>query len=61
MSLYEKSIEQGQVPIEDMSLHFTYWDTIRELCLKVIDGMTPEEAAEEYNQIQAAQIEENGP
>lgn len=61
MSLYEKSIEQGQVPIEDMSLHFTYWDTIRELCLKVIDGMTPEEAAEEYNQIQAAQIEENSP
>ena len=42
-----------------MSLSFTYWDTIRELCLKVIDGMTPEEAAEEYNQIQAAQIEEN--
>lgn len=57
--LYEKSLEAGQIPIEDMSLSFTYWDTIRELCLKVIDGMTPEEAAEEYNQIQAAQIEEN--
>lgn len=57
LPLYEDAVSQGQIPIEDMSLHFNYWDTIRELCLKIIGGMSPEEAAEEYNRIQAEQIE----
>lgn len=56
--LFETSKQPGQIPIEDMRLHFTYWDTIRELCLDIIDGATAEEAAEKYNQIQMEQIRE---
>lgn len=54
--IYEDVISSGQIPIEDMSLHFTYWDTTRILCLEIMDGMSPEEAAEEYNRIQKEQI-----
>lgn len=53
---YETFLSSGQIPIEDMQLKFTYWDTVRELCIKMFDGMTPEEAAEEYNRIQMQQI-----
>ena len=53
---YETYISGGQIPIEDMRLKFTYWDTVRELCIKMFDGMTAQEAAEEYNRIQAEQI-----
>lgn len=56
LPLYEDAVSEGQIPIEDMSLHFNYWDTVRELCLKIIGGMSPEEAAKEYNRIQAKQI-----
>ena len=49
--------QEGQIPIEDMRLHFTYWDTVRILCLDMIDGMSAEEAAEKYNAIQMEQIE----
>ena len=49
--------QDGQIPIEDMNLHFTYWDTIRTLCLEMIDGMTAEEAAQEYNRIQLEQLD----
>ena len=48
--------QKGQIPIEDMDLHFTYWDTVRTLCLEMIDGMSAEEAAEKYNAIQLEQI-----
>lgn len=47
---------EGQIPIEDMNLHFTYWDTTRTLCLEMIDGLSAEEAAEKYNAIQLEQI-----
>lgn len=53
---YETYMSGGQIPIEDMRLKFTYWDTVRELCIKMFDGMTAQEAAEEYNRIQAEQI-----
>lgn len=53
---YETYMGGGQIPIEDMQLKFNYWDTVRELCIKMFDGMTAEEAAEEYNRIQAEQI-----
>lgn len=53
---YETFIKGGQVPIEDMQLHFTYWDTVRELCIKMFDGYTAGEAAEEYDRIQMEQI-----
>ena len=53
---YESFIKGGQVPIEDMQLHFTYWDTVRELSIKMFDGYTAEEAAEEYDRIQMEQI-----
>ena len=49
--------QEGQIPIEDMRLHFTYWDTVRILCLDMIDGMSAKEAAEKYNAIQMEQIE----
>ncbi len=45
-----------QVPIEDMSLCFTYWDTIRELCIKMFDGYSAEQAVADYNAIQAAAV-----
>ena len=48
--------QEGQIPIEDMNLHFTYWDTTRTLCLEMIDGMSAKEAAQEYNRIQLEQI-----
>lgn len=57
LPLYEDAVSGGQVPIEDMSLHFNYWDTTRELCLKIIGGLSAEEAAEEYNRIQTEEIE----
>lgn len=49
--------QKGQIPIEDMNLHFTYWDTVRTLCLDMLDGMSAVEAAEKYNAIQKEQIE----
>lgn len=55
-ALYETAMSPGQIPIEDMELNFTYWDTTRELCIAMFDGMTAEEAAEEYNKIQMEQI-----
>ena len=57
-ALKELSAQEGQIPIEDMNLHVTYWDTIRVLCLEMVDGMSAEEAAEEYNQIQMELIKE---
>lgn len=54
--LYEDTLRPGQIPIEDMSLRFTYWDNVRELCLQIVGGMTPEEAAEAYDRIQEEQI-----
>ena len=48
--------QDGQIPIEDMQLYFTYWDSVRLLCLDMIDGMSAEEAAERYNEIQLEQI-----
>ena len=53
---YETYMSGGQIPIEDMQLKFNYWDTVRSLCISMFDGMTAEEAAEEYNRIQAEQI-----
>lgn len=53
---YETFIKGGQVPIEDMQLHFTYWDTVRELSIRMFDGYTAGEAAEEYDRIQMEQI-----
>lgn len=53
---YETFITGGQIPIEDMQLQFTYWDTIRELCINMFDHASAEEAAAEYNKIQMEQI-----
>lgn len=50
--IYEVASSPGQIPIEDMTLCFDYWGTIRLLCLDIIDGATPEEAAAEYDRIQ---------
>lgn len=50
--LYDDAVSPGQIPIEDMSLCFDYWGTVRLLCLEIIDGMSPEEAAQEYDRIQ---------
>lgn len=54
--LYETAMSPGQIPIEDMELNLTYWDTTRELCIAMFDGMSAEEAAEEYTRIQMEQI-----
>lgn len=54
--LYETAMSPGQIPIEDMELNFTYWDTTRELCIAMFDGMSAKEAAQEYNRIQMEQI-----
>lgn len=45
-----------QVPIEDMALSFTYWDTVRELAIAMFDGESAQEAAEAYNAIQAQAV-----
>lgn len=55
--IYQTVLSPGQIPIEDMSLYFTYWDTTRDLCLKIVGGMSPEDAAKEYDRIQIEQIE----
>ena len=44
----------AQVLIEDMRLSFTYWDTVRELCIKMFDGYSAAQASAAYNDIQAA-------
>lgn len=49
--------EGHQIPLEDMNLHFGYWDNTRKLCLEMIGGMSAEEAAKEFNRIQMEQIE----
>ena len=54
--VYEIYLTGGQIPIEDMRLHFNYWDTIREICLTMFDGATAQEAADEYNRQQVEQI-----
>lgn len=54
--LYDDTCSPGQIPIEDMSLCFDYWGTTRELCLSMIGGATPEEAAAEYDRIQLEAI-----
>lgn len=53
---YETYLSGIRIPAEDMHLKFGSWDVVRELCLKMFDGMTAAEAAEEYNKIQAEQI-----
>lgn len=45
-----------QIPLEDMNLHFGYWNNTRKLCLAMVDGMSAEDAAEEYNRIQMAEL-----
>lgn len=55
-ALHEDAVSPGQIPIEDMSLCFDYWGTIRLLCLDIIGGATPEEAAMEYDRIQAEKV-----
>ena len=45
-----------QVPIEDMSLCFTYWDTVRELCIKMFDGYSADQAIAAYNALQASAV-----
>lgn len=54
--VYELYQAGRQIPIEDMRLHFNYWDTIREICLTMFDGTTAEEAAEDYTKQQLEQI-----
>ena len=46
----------GQIPLEDMNLHFGIWDNTRKLCLAMVGGMTAEEAAAEYNRIQTEEL-----
>lgn len=55
--IYDDASSSGQIPIEDMRLCFDYWGTIRLLCLDIIGGATPEEAAAEYDQIQLEAVE----
>ncbi|MBT9776607.1 extracellular solute-binding protein [Clostridium sp. MCC353] len=50
--VYDDASSPGQIPIEDMTLCFDYWGTIRKLCLSIIGGASPEEAAAEYDRIQ---------
>lgn len=46
-----------QIPLEDMNLHFGCWDNTRKLCLAMVGGMSAEQAAQEYNRIQAEELE----
>ena len=55
-ALYDDACSPGQIPIEDMSLCFDYWGTTRTLCLEMIGGATPEEAAASYDRIQLEAI-----
>lgn len=60
-SIWEHSLlnlmESGhQIPIEDMNVHFGYWDNTRALCLKMIGGMSAQEAADEFNRIQLEEL-----
>lgn len=57
-ALYDDACSPGQIPIEDMSLCFDYWGTTRTLCLEMIGGATPEEAAASYDRIQLEAIPE---
>lgn len=59
--LYDDTCLPGQIPIEDMSLCFDYWGTTRTLCLDIIGGATPEEAAAEYDRIQLEAVAANTP
>lgn len=60
-ALYDDTCAPGQIPIEDMSLCFDYWGTTRLLCLDIIGGASPEEAAAKYDSIQKEAIEANTP
>lgn len=55
-ALYDDTCSPGQIPIEDMTLCFDYWGTTRTLCLEIIGGATPEEAAAEYDRIQSEAV-----
>lgn len=50
---YSNSI---QIPIEDMNLEFTYWDSIRIYCINMFDGATAADAVENYNALQREKI-----
>lgn len=50
----------GQIPLEDMNLHFSYWDNTRALCLAMVDGMSAQEAAQEFNRIQQEELQAYG-
>lgn len=60
-AVYNDFCSPGQIPIEDMSLRFDYWGTIRTLCLDIIGGLTPEEAAAEYDRIQLEAVDASYP
>lgn len=55
-ALYDDTCSPGQIPIEDMSLCFDYWGTTRTLCLEIIGGAAPEDAAAEYDRIQSEAV-----
>lgn len=60
-AFYDDTCAPGQIPIEDMSLCFDYWGTTRLLCLDIIGGASPEEAAAKYDSIQTKAVEANTP
>lgn len=54
--LYETYVNGVRIPIEDPQMKITYWDTVQELCIKIFDDMTADEAAAAYDKIQMEQI-----
>ena len=50
-------VAQGkQIPNQDFRLHFNVWNNVKELALKVCQGMSAKDAAAEYDERQAAEI-----
>lgn len=46
----------GQIPNQDFTLHFNTWDTIKELSVKICQGISVDEVCREYDEIQLEEI-----
>lgn len=58
--LIEQVAKGGQIPNQDFRVHFNVWDNVRNLGVKICEGLSAAEAAKEYDAIQGDEISRYG-
>lgn len=53
-------VQGGQIPNQDFRVHFNVWDNVRNLGVKICQGMSASDVAKEYDAIQTEEIARYG-